>query len=83
MDPMFLLFAHEDYYPQGGADDLVGEYESEAEARSHLAGAVREEDMESSPGLGAHLYSLAEKRIVARWEGEATYAPFRVQWVEL
>lgn len=79
---MFLLFACADYYPKGGAHDLVGCYGSEDEARAHL-NDVREEDLGNSPSIWAHVCNVAEHQIVAEWDGEVTYDPFRVQWVEL
>lgn len=40
----FLLFAWDQYYPRGGFNDLVGDYESEELAREQWASMKRRAD---------------------------------------
>lgn len=53
----FMLFAGDDYYPSGGMNDLVGEFESLDEIPQKLN--------ESNFGLydWAHIYDVKEDRV--------------------
>ena len=56
---MILLFVYDDYYPEGGAHDLYGSYDSVKHAFAELPPA----DCMSN----AHAYDLTKNRIVAVW----------------
>lgn len=59
----YLLFAGNDYYPQGGADDLIGFYEILDDALQSHNPAIYEYS-----GGWAHIYSLTELKIVAEFK---------------
>jgi hypothetical protein len=68
----FLLFAGELCYPEGGANDLVGRYNSRYDAEDALAEVFGENLPE-----WAHVFDCDENEIISRfrkgkWEGPWT-----------
>lgn len=59
----YLLFAGNDYYPNGGAEDLVGLYENLDDALEAHNQTIYEYE-----GGWAHVYSLVEMRIIAEFK---------------
>lgn len=55
----FLLFAGENYYPEGGANDLIGAFSSVGDAQA----AFDEDDVAAPSGSWAHIYDTFESRI--------------------
>lgn len=65
MGDRFMLFAGRQYYPLGGADDLVKTYPTVTEADQEVVGEL------SSDFSWAHVYDVETGKMVSRWEWSA------------
>jgi hypothetical protein len=63
-----LLFAGPEYYPRGGALDLVGVFDSMDAARKAADDLPGDPPDGGMPAVWAHVFDLGEARIVVKWE---------------
>lgn len=59
-----MLFIGEDYYPMGGANDLIATFDNIDEAESYVESLIDKHDTELPDINWWHIFSLSDCRIV-------------------
>lgn len=84
-----LLFGGENYYPDGGFDDFLGDFDNMQDVEKRIKLAIKSYIISEKDGAGLeglelnpyvahwfHVFDIAQKKIV--WRGEADNEKFEV-----